>query len=151
MEEWKQIDGYPNYMISSSGRVMSLNYMGKGKARILNPTTKGRYLKVGLRNDDGYKTFRVHRLVAEAFVEKQDGKDFVDHIDGNRGNCVAENLRWTTPAENSANPSTYPNYFNRYHREGEWERRSQAQKKRFREHPETHWQNKKKNPPRLFS
>lgn len=42
----------------------------------------------------------VHRLVALAFVPKEDGKDYVDHIDGNRSNNCATNLRWCTHLEN---------------------------------------------------
>ena len=149
-EVWKKINNYPDYMISNKGRIISLNYNGQGKIHILNPSTNGRYVKVGLKNENGRKTLWLHRLVAESFSEKREGCEVVDHIDGDKTNNNAENLRWVTPAENSANPSTHSNCFIRYHKEGEFERRSAGQKRRFLLHPESHWRNKKK-PPRVFS
>lgn len=43
----------------------------------------------------------VHRLVAMAFIPKENGKDFIDHIDGDRKNNAATNLRWVTRVENN--------------------------------------------------
>ena len=42
----------------------------------------------------------VHRLVAQAFIEQPEGKEYVDHIDDNRSNNDISNLRWCTQAEN---------------------------------------------------
>lgn len=60
---------------------------------------------MAVRENNGYLRFTVtkhiHRLVAEAFIEKpDDSKCWVDHIDGNRSNNSVENLRWVTPSEN---------------------------------------------------
>lgn len=106
---WKQIDNYPNYIISTDARVINLNYMNTGKPKLIEPTTKGRYLKVGLRNENGTKTFRLHRLVAEAFIEKPDdeNKNQIDHIDANRNNCKVSNLRYVTAKENMHNPNSF--------------------------------------------
>ncbi len=43
----------------------------------------------------------LHRLVAQAFVPKLAGKDFVNHIDGNKLNNSAMNLEWCTKSENA--------------------------------------------------
>ena len=53
----------------------------------------------------------VHRLVALAFIPNPDNKQFVDHIDTNKLNNNASNLRWTTISENANNPNTMVNRY----------------------------------------
>ena len=134
-EEWKGIPGHENlYLLNDQAQIMALDYLRKGIRKILDLScNKGRYLKVTLRdNDNGYRTYWVHQLVAIVFVDNPDGKPEVDHIDGNRLNNAASNLRWVTHQENVDNPSTKEKRKTRYHREGEFERRSAGQKNRFR-------------------
>ena len=45
----------------------------------------------------------VHRLIAETFIDNPENKKTVDHIDGNKQNNCAENLRWATMKEQLAN------------------------------------------------
>jgi len=47
------------------------------------------------------KLFRIHRCVAEAFIPKLEGKDVVNHIDGNKINNSVDNLEWCTDKENT--------------------------------------------------
>lgn len=48
----------------------------------------------------------LHRAVAELFIPNPDNKPCVDHIDTNKLNNRADNLRWVTYSENNLNPIT---------------------------------------------
>ena len=56
------------------------------------------------------KKYRVHRLVAEAFIPNPENKPYVDHINRNPADNRVVNLRWVTPKENCENSS---NVYNR--------------------------------------
>ena len=49
------------------------------------------------------KTYSVHRLVAETFIDNPDNKPTVDHIDRNKSNNNITNLRWATSREQTEN------------------------------------------------
>lgn len=110
MEQWLVVGGYDNYMISSLGRVKSLNYHNSGVERILKPSvgTNG-YLSVVLSNCGKTKRVMIHRLVAEAFVPNPENKPCVDHINTKRNDNRAKNLRWCSLKENAENPKTKNN------------------------------------------
>lgn len=107
-ETWAKTSLSSDYEVSSHGRVASLFYRGKqGRFRrntpkILKPMngTNG-YLRVCIRTDNKKAYPSIHRLVACAFVIGDQRLD-VAHIDGNRHNNCASNLRWSTQSENEA-------------------------------------------------
>lgn len=108
-EVWKPIKGYEDkYLVSSIGNVMAKNFQGHGKQKLKTPTlNKEGYFCVILNKDAKSKLFRVHRLVADAFILNPENKPQVDHINTVRTDNRVENLRWVTNFENSRNELTY--------------------------------------------
>lgn len=97
-EVWKEIKGFEGaYMISNMGKVMSLPRKGTQvsvpKLRALSLNHDG-YVKVRLIYKGKDETHRVHRLVAEAFIPNHEGKETINHIDGNKENNCVDNLEW---------------------------------------------------------
>ncbi|MCI1958982.1 MAG: NUMOD4 motif-containing HNH endonuclease [Clostridia bacterium] len=105
---WKDVKNYEGlYQISNLGEVKSLSKkVGKGKGyikpeKILKQTiSKDGYFKVTLCKDGKTKYFRVHRLVAQAFIPNLEDKPVVNHIDENKLNNYVDNLEWVTEEEN---------------------------------------------------
>ena len=100
-EYWRVIDGFPNYDVSTDGRVRTIK-TGNIMKSYLRPTG---YIQVSLSKDKKASSHRVHRLVATAFCIKTDGCDIVDHLDRNPSNNNYQNLRWTTLSGNGRNKS----------------------------------------------
>ena len=98
-EIWKDIANYDNYEVSSFGRVRN-----KKTGRILKQANMGGYYGVGLSKIKT-KTFQVHRLVAENFIENLENKAHVNHKDKNSLNNHLSNLEWNTPKENNIHKS----------------------------------------------
>jgi hypothetical protein len=112
-EQWLPAPGYEGrYEVSSLGRIRSLprtEFTSRGHRRairggILKPahTAEG-YLHVSLRHDGKLRLVRLHRLVCEAFHGPGNAlHNEVAHLDGNRANARADNLKWVSKAENQA-------------------------------------------------
>lgn len=110
-EIWKKIDNYEGYEISNFGRIRTHNKIThtdlhgarKWKDKILKPkiSQKDKCARIELWKNGEHKTFLVHRLVANAFLEKMIGTEMtVNHKDGNRLNNRVDNLEWLSRADN---------------------------------------------------
>lgn len=111
-ENWRPIEGYPCYLVSDQGRVMSLRNPKNPKI-LKQGTNKDGYKQVTIVSGEAYgkgkkKTFRVNRLVALAFIPNPnpDKRRDVGHWNSDPGMNVWTNLYWTYPKENSNNPIT---------------------------------------------
>ena len=101
VEVFRSINGYNNYAISTFGRVKNTK-----TGKILKGSDNGRgYLKCNLCEDGIRKTYHIHRLVANAFINNPDDKLCVDHKDNNKANNHVSNLRFATSKENNQNSS----------------------------------------------
>ncbi|CAB4400677.1 unnamed protein product [Rhizophagus irregularis] len=89
-EEWREIE-----LDSRKFRVSSLRRIQLTNGEITQGSLHIGYRKVAR---EGYL---VHRLVALAFCPKEEGKEYVNHIDGNPTNNNASNLEWCTQKENT--------------------------------------------------
>lgn len=111
MEEiWKDIKGYEGlYMISSYGRVKSLNYHGAGAEKVLKAINDSTgHLCINITKNGKQKQFEIHRLVAQHFIPNSENKQIVHHIDHNPYNNKVDNLMWCTPPEHaSCHPERY--------------------------------------------
>lgn len=89
---------FNDYEIDENGNV----YSYKSNKYLTPQLDRYGYLYVTINS----KHYKVHRLVAEAFLDNPDNKPCVDHIDRNKLNNHYSNLRYVTPKENSNNENT---------------------------------------------
>lgn len=113
-EIWKDVFGYEGlYQVNNCGNVKSLSRtITKGN---ITYVTKDRILKqsidsvgypyVNLSDYKKQKTFRVHQLVAVAFLNHTPDKHkglVINHIDGNKLNNITTNLQLITNKKNTS-------------------------------------------------
>lgn len=67
----------------------------------LTPKMSVKYPTYNLTLPSGKKQVKVHRMVAETFLPRIEGKDYVNHKDGNTKNFKLENLEWVNAKENA--------------------------------------------------
>lgn len=92
---WKDIPGYEGiYQVNQFGQVRSLNYNHTGQKKRLKPRKTRGYLRVALCKNGKVKNYRIHRLVAEAFLPNPNNLPCINHIDENKENNCLSNLEW---------------------------------------------------------
>ena len=96
----KSIIGYPKYLISSDGRVFSLDYNHTKQMKVLKPQDSHGYKRIALCRNGTSKLTLIHRLVLSHFLRQPILGETANHKDGNKKNNCIENLEWITPLEN---------------------------------------------------
>lgn len=84
------------YDVNEQGECYS--HLSKKK---LTPQLSSRYPTYNLTIDGKKKKVKIHRMVAETFLPREEGKDIVNHKDGNTHNYCVDNLEWCTAQENN--------------------------------------------------
>lgn len=109
-EIWKDVVGYEGiYQVSNFGNVKRIIFRNNkthiGFERRLKPCkqTNKKYCSytVTLSKNGICKQHRVHQLVAKAFIENNNNRISINHIDGNPLNNHYKNLEWCTQLENN--------------------------------------------------
>ena len=106
LDSWADIQGFEGqYKISKKGDVYSLK-----TNKLLKPILSNGYLKVMF----GRKMYRIHRLVAMAFIQNPCGYNCINHINGIKTDNRVENLEWCNHTMNLIH--AYRNGLNRSER-----------------------------------
>jgi len=87
MEIWKEWK--PGILVSNMGNINGISIFDRGQGYYACTYKK--------------KTYNIHKIIAELFIENPDNKPCVDHINRNRKDNRVENLRWATYSENNLN------------------------------------------------
>ncbi len=105
-EVWRDIalNGIENcYQVSNFGRVRNLrkNIQNGGRILRVKENPKVGYIYLTIKVNGKVKHFRVHRLVAQAFIPNPNGYAEVNHIDENKFNNRFDNLEWCSKKDNN--------------------------------------------------
>jgi hypothetical protein len=97
LEEWRDVEGWPEYRVSSWGRVLGM------RGAILAPRPDRGYVSVTLCREGEHRSEWIHRLVLFAFVGPPPTPEHEgDHENKVRSDNRLGNLRWLTKADNLA-------------------------------------------------
>src|SRR5690606_32240578 len=106
MAQKKQIKDYPGYEIDSNGSVWS-SWKSQGNSRAITDWHKlitflrSGYPSITMSDGKKQRSFSVHRLLAQSFLDNPENKPFVCHANGNPLDNRLENLYWGTALENN--------------------------------------------------
>lgn len=105
-EIWRPVVGYEGlYEVSNTGLIRSLDrFVGNRnriKGKILSiQIEKGGYCSVALSKYGKMKRYKIHRLVAQAFIPNPEGLPQVNHKDEDKTNNSVDNLEWCSSKYN---------------------------------------------------
>lgn len=103
----KEIKGYEGlYYIDEKANIYTTKRKGTNQETISQHDDRRGYFSVQLFKNGVGTRFKVHRLVAEAFIPNPENKPTVDHIDRDRRNNDISNLRWATYIEQRNNQTS---------------------------------------------
>lgn len=95
MDNWVEIEGYPDFVVRPDGRVVNVRF---GRPRVLVQSfNQAGHPSVALVDEDGGTQRRsVAQIVANAFLEPKPYPHWnsLIHLDGDKANCHADNLMW---------------------------------------------------------
>jgi uncharacterized protein YicC (UPF0701 family) len=102
----KEIKGYEGlYFVDTLGNVVAFpkgkRSIDGDKYNVLKQQIKRGYATVNLYNNGKMKTFSVHRLVAEAFLDNPNNLENVNHKNGIKLDNNVENLEWMSGKDNT--------------------------------------------------
>jgi hypothetical protein len=106
---WKKIPNYSLYEASTDGDIKTFNWKNKGTEAIMKPAkdTRG-YLRTMLKNESGkFCTIKVHRIIAQTFIENPLNKATVNHKNGIKDDNRVCNLEWMTQIENTKHANDF--------------------------------------------
>ena len=99
----KEIQNYDGYKIYEDGTIESnVRNKDKNKYYVMKQQSRNGYKTIMLKSNEGKaKIFKVHRLVAETFIENPNNYPIINHIDGKKDNNHFTNLEWCTYSMNN--------------------------------------------------
>lgn len=110
-EQWKNYNGEIKALhgllkVSNMGRIFKIGtHTSKNQSKILKGTISSYgYIRIHLSINGEIYNLAAHRIIAEVWCPNPENKPFIDHINANRQDNRACNLRWVTSHENNMNP-----------------------------------------------
>ena len=101
-EIWKDIEGYAGlYQVSNLGRVKSLKVSKIKSERIRKSYQQSSgYISIVLCKNGKVTNHKIHRLVANAFIDNPDNLPEINHKDEDKTNNCVDNLEWCDSSYN---------------------------------------------------
>ena len=96
MENYKVIKDYPDYAITRDGEVCNL----KTNRKLKPYKDRTGYICLNITRRSSKIHFKIHRLVAVAYIDNINNYPQVNHINGIKADNRVENLEWCTPSQN---------------------------------------------------